>query len=110
MELNVIEISYELENEEELSALFFKTENGYFIISRSKEDDKLYLELNDQSNGQYFDPDYFDFSFENGRISFFVNENRTWDLGMYQNITLTFEPVEKNKFLEMGDVVEQIFD
>ena len=34
MELNMADISYELEDEEELSNLYFKAENGYFTVRR----------------------------------------------------------------------------
>ena len=55
MELKVLEISYELDNEEGLNALFFQTSEGYYTISRLKEEDNLYMELNSQENGKYFD-------------------------------------------------------
>ncbi len=109
MELEVLEISYEFDNEEGLNALFFQTSEGYYTISRLKEDDKLYMELDNQSSGEYFDPDYFDCSFRNGRISFCVPDNRTWNLGIYQNITLLFSPVNVDKFKKMAMVVRNIF-
>ena len=109
MQLNVIDISYELEDEEGLSYLFFKAEDGYFTISRLVEDEKLYMELNNQSNGEYIDPIYFEYSVRNGKIMFYVNENRTWNLGIYQNITLLFEPISLDVFREIGQVIKKIF-
>lgn len=109
MELNVVDISYELEDEEGLSSLFFKTGDGYFTASRLEEDEKLYLELNDQSNGEYIDPVYFEYSVRNGKMMIYVNENRTWDLGIYQNITLLFEPVSLDEFKKIGQVFKKIF-
>lgn len=38
MELKVLEISYELDNEEGLNALFFQTSEGYYTISKLKEE------------------------------------------------------------------------
>lgn len=109
MELKVLEISYELDNEEGLNALFFQTSEGYYTISRLKEDEKLYMELNDQSMGEYFEPDYFDCSFRNGRITFHVPDNRNWNLGIYQDITLLFSPIDVDLFKAMGQVVKNIF-
>ena len=109
MEFKVLEISYELDNEEGLNALFFQTSEGYYTISRLKEEDNLYMELNSQENGKYFDTDYFDCSVRNGCISFNVPENRNWDLGIYQNITLLFSPVNIDEFKRISMVVRNIF-
>lgn len=109
MELKILEISYELDNEEGLNALFFQTSEGYYTISRLKEEDKLYMELNSQVDGKYFDTEYFDCSVRNGYISFHVPENRNWDLGMYQNITLLFSPVSIDEFKRISMVVRNIF-
>ena len=100
MELKVLEISYELDNEEGLNALFFQTSEGYY---------NLYMELNSQENGKYFDTEYFDCSVRNGCISFNVPENRNWDLGIYQNITLLFSPVNIDEFKRISMVVRNIF-
>ena len=109
MELNIIDISYELEDEEGLNYLHFKTENGYFTICREEGEENLYMELNDQANGEYISPIYFEYSVRNGRIMFYVNENRTWNLGMYQNMTLIFEPIDIDKFKKIGTVIKRIF-
>ena len=109
MELEVINISYEIENDEGLSYLHFETKDGYYSISRLDEDDELYMELNEQSNGKYFSPDCFEFDFYNGDISFYVDEDRELDVGIYQNITLKFEPVDIERFKEMGVALEKIF-
>lgn len=109
MELKVLEISYELDNEEGLNALFFQTSEGYYTISRLKEEDDLYMELNSQENGEYFNTEYFEFSVRNGYISFNVPENRNWDLGIYQNITLVFSPVNIEEFKRISMVIRNIF-
>lgn len=109
MELNVINISYELDNEEGLNSLFFKTSDGYYTIARIKEDDKLYMELNNQESGKYFDPEYFDCSTRNGYISFHVPENRNWNLGIFQNIALLFTPVSIDEFRKISYVIRNIF-
>ena len=67
------------------------------------------MELNEQSNGEYFPPDYFEIDFENGFISFYVDEDREINIGIYQNITLKFEPMEVERFKEMGGALERIF-
>ena len=109
MELNVVNISYELDNDEGLSLLYFEYENGYFTISRLDEDEKIYVELDDQSKGEYIDPDCYEIFFLNKKISFFVDQNRKWNLGIYQNITLLFEPLDSDKFKEMKNVLKHIF-
>ena len=120
MELKVTEISYELDNEDGLSSLFFECEDGYFTIARMDEDENIYLEKDNQSNGQYFNPDCFEYSFVPERISFSINLNNkrilqylnenNLDAAMYGNIALLFEPVPPQNFKEMGEVLDKIFD
>ena len=45
MELEVVNISYEIEDDEGLSYYHFKTKNGYFSISRLESDDEIYMEF-----------------------------------------------------------------
>ena len=109
MELEVINISYEIEDDEGLSYLFFKTKNGYFSLSRLDGEDEIHLELDDQSKGRYFPQDCFDFDFFNEKIVFEIDEDLDIDAGEYQNITLIFKPIEDYKFKEAGKVLEKIF-
>lgn len=67
------------------------------------------MELNSQENGEYFNTEYFEFSVRNGYISFNVPENRNWDLGIYQNITLVFSPVNIEEFKRISMVIRNIF-
>lgn len=121
MELKVKNISYELKNEDCLSFLFFECENQqYFTISRLDEDEEVYLELNDQANGEYFDQGCFNITFLNNRISFFMNLNNkkilsylqehNKDATLYENTVLIFEPVPIEQFKEMIKVLHDIFD
>lgn len=121
MELNVKKISYELKNENYLSYLFFECENQqYFTISKTDEDEEVYLELNNQFNGEYFNQDCFNITFLNCRISFSMNLNNKKLLSylnehnknakLYENIVLIFEPVSVNQFKEMIKVLHDIFN
>lgn len=107
MELKVTNISFCAKDDDELSYIHCTTTNGYYSICKSSKDEQLYVELNDPSNGQYFYPDYFEYDIENGKVSFYVNENRKWNLGIYQNITLIFEPIDNYK--ELVKTIEKIF-
>ena len=119
MELQVTKISYELDNEEGLSYLFFEYDSGYFSIAKMEEDENIHLEKDDQSNGQYFDPDCFECSFWNGKIRLSINLNNKRILqylkdnelnaDLYGNTVLIFEPVPLEKFKEMSNVMNKIF-
>jgi hypothetical protein len=108
MILDVTNISYELNNSG-LNLLLFEHKTGYFKISRLKRDELLYVELNNPSNGKYIHPDCYELTCFNKEISFYVSENRTWELGIYQNISLLFNPVNIEKFKEIGKVIDGIF-
>ena len=51
-ELFAIRMTWELDNEEGLSCLFFELEAGYFTLSRKTGAEALRLEMNDPANGQ----------------------------------------------------------
>ena len=120
MELKATNISYELDNEEVLSYLLFEYAGGYFSIGRMEDDENIYLEKDDQSNGQYFDPDCFEYSFENGELIFSINldskrilqylKDNKLDADLYGNTVLIFDPVPSEKFKEMSNVISRIFN
>ncbi len=56
MELFAKSMTWELDNEEGLSCLFFEWEKGYFTLSRKTGAEELRLEMNDPANGQLIDP------------------------------------------------------
>ena len=60
MELFAKRMTWELDNEEGLSCLFFELEDGYFTLSRKTGAEALRLEMNDPANGQLIDPDCLD--------------------------------------------------
>ena len=120
MKLMVKNISYILNDDEGLNSLFFEHENGYFCISRLNDEDNIYMELNDQSNGEYFEQDIFDSDFSNGKISFKIDldnkkiieylksNNKKYD--SFININIIFKPVEQKMFKIMGEVYKNIFN
>ena len=120
MKLQVTNMSYELDNEDGLNSLFFEYDGGYFTIARMDEDENIYLEKDDQSNGQYFDPDCFEYNFRNGEMALIINLNNirilqylkdnNLNADLYRNITLIFEPVRSERFKEMGNTLDRIFE
>lgn len=71
MELFAKRMTWELDNEEGLSCLFFELEDGYFTLSRKTGAEALRLEMNDPANGQLIDPAkhrYFPLSSYNGLL------------------------------------------
>ena len=52
MELFAKRMTWELDNDEGLSCLFFELEDGYFTLSRKTGAEALRLEMNDPANGQ----------------------------------------------------------
>jgi len=120
MELKVTDITCELDNEDGLSYLLFKYAGGYFSIGRMEEDENIYLEKDDQSNGQYCDPDCFEYCYENGEIELsidldskrilqYLKENNL-SADLYGHTVLIFDPVNPEKFKEMSNVISRIFN
>jgi len=109
MEIQVTNISYELDNEEGMNSLFFEYDKGYFTIARMDDDENIYVELDSQDNGKYLDPDCFEFSFFNKKISFKIDGHRKVDVGIYDTITLLFEPVNKDVFSNLSKTLKNIF-
>lgn len=64
MELSVKRMTWELDNEEELSFLAFEWEDGYFTLSRKTGAEMLCLEMNDPANSQLIDPDCFEYALD----------------------------------------------
>jgi hypothetical protein len=106
MEYKVINIDYVLDDEEGLYSLFFEFDKGYFSVARLNEDEKVYFELNDQSNGEYYEIDEINLSYNNNEIWFQYpykgNE-------FYKEIKLLFEPIENKKYLKIEKVICKIF-
>ena len=67
MELFAKRMTWELDNDEGLSCLFFELEDGYFTLSRKTGAEALRLEMNDPANGQLIDPDCFEYALDNTR-------------------------------------------
>ena len=120
MELKVTNITCELDNEDGLSYLLFQYAGGYFSMGRMEDDENIYLEKDDQSNGQYFDPECFEYCYENGEIELsidldskrilqYLKENNL-SADLYGNTVLIFDPVLPEKFKEMSHVISRIFN
>jgi hypothetical protein len=106
MEYRVINIDYVLDDEEGLNSLFFEFEKGYFSVARLNEDEKVYFELNDQSNGEYYEVDEINLSYKNDEIWF---EDSYKNNKLYKEIKLLFEPIENKKYFEIEKVIRKIF-
>jgi hypothetical protein len=109
MKIEVTNISFCVKDEDGLSYIHCTTTSGYYSVCRYSSDEQLYVELNNPSSGRYLSPDYFEYIIENGKMSFYVDENRNWDLGIYQNITLIFEPLDDISYNSLVQTVRQIF-
>ena len=75
MELFAKRMTWELDNEEGLSCLFFELEDGYFTLSRKTGAEALRLEMNDPANGQLIDPDCFEYALDNTRFRLNIVRN-----------------------------------
>ena len=69
MELFAKRMTWELDNDDGLSCLFFELEDGYFTLSRKTGTEALRLEMNDPANGQLIDPDCFEYALDNTQVS-----------------------------------------
>lgn len=106
--LVVNEMSFTPLNNNGISMLYCITDEGYYKITKGEMDEKVYMELNDPSNGEYFDTDFFEYNISNGSLSIYVNENRPWNAGIYQHIKLLFSPLEQNDFNELKLTIENL--
>lgn len=75
MELFAKRMTWELDNEEGLSCLFFELEDGYFTLSRKTGAESLRLEMNDPANGQLIDPDCFEYALDHTRFRLNIVRN-----------------------------------
>ena len=75
MELFAKRMTWELDNDEGLSCLFFELEDGYFTLSRKTGAEALRLEMNDPANGQLIDPDCFEYAVDNTRFRLNIVRN-----------------------------------
>ncbi len=120
MELNVKNISYAINDDEGLTYMHFDIDDGYFSLSRLDGDDNVYLERDNQSNGQYITPDCFEFSLENtyfhlymnlnnNRLLKYIAENKV-NVELYGDTTLIYALMEKEQLLNFGEVIEKLFE
>lgn len=106
--LVVNEMSFTPQNSNGISMLHCITDEGYYKITKGEMDEKVYMELNDPANGEYFDTDFFEYNISNGSLLIYVNENRPWNAGIYQHIKLLFSPLEQNDFNELKLTIENL--
>lgn len=117
MELKVSEII--IDDDEELSSLYFKHKTGYFAIARTIDDDYIYLELDEQIYGENFTPSIFKYNINNGNISFTIDlenkktinylKEKKMCYHLYTEIELIYPPVDIEKFNRINEVLEDIF-
>jgi hypothetical protein len=93
--LVVNEMSFTPLNNNGISTLYCITDEGYYKVTKGEMDEKVYMELNDPSNGEYFDTDFFEYNISNGSLLIYVNENR-------------FSPLEQNDFNELKLTIENL--
>lgn len=98
MELFAKRMSWELDNEEGLSCLFFELEDGYFTLSRKTGAEALRLEMNDPANGQLIDPDCFEYALDNTRFRLNIVRTTERFCGIWKNTTSTRSCMEKLSF------------
>ena len=98
MELFAKRMTWELDNEEGLSCLFFELEDGYFTLSRKTGAEALRLEMNDPANGQLIDPDCFEYALDNTRFRLNIVRNNERFCGIWKNTTSTRSCMEKSSF------------
>ena len=98
MELFAKRMTWELDNEEGLSCLFFELEDGYFTLSRKTGAEALRLEMNDPANGQLIDPDCFEYALDNTRFRLISCGTTERFCGIWKNTTSTRSCMEKLSF------------
>ena len=105
MELFAKRLTWELDNDEGLTRLFFESEESYFTLSRKTGAETLRLEMNDPANGQLIAPDCFEYALDNTgfRLNFVRNnskvlrypEERHINTELYGEIVLYYTPLSK---------------
>ena len=119
MELFAKRMTWELDNEEGLSCLFFELEDGYFTLSRKTGAEALRLEMNDPANGQLIDPDCFEYALDNTRFRLNIVRNNRKVLRyleehhinteLYGEIVLHYTPLSKPQLETLSAVVLRLF-
>ena len=104
MELFAKRMTWELDNEEGLSCLFFELEDGY---------------LNDPANGQLIDPDCFEYALDNTRFRLNIVRNNRKVLRyleehhinteLYGEIVLHYTPLSKPQLESLSAVTLRLF-
>ena len=119
MELFAKRMSWELDNEEGLSCLFFELEDGYFTLSRKTGAEALRLEMNDPANGQLIDPDCFEYALDptsfrlnivrnNRKVLRYLEEHHI-NTELYGEIVLHYTPLSKPQLESLSAVVLRLF-
>ena len=118
MELFAKRMTWELDNEEGLSCLFFELEDGYFTLSRKTGAEALRLEMNDPANGQLIDPDCFEYALDNTRFRLNIVRNNRKVLRyleehhinteLYGEIVLHYTPLSKPQLESLSAVLKFI--
>ena len=119
MELFAKRMTWELDNDEGLSCLFFELEDGYFTLSRKTGAEALRLEMNDPSNGQLIDPDCFEYALDNTRFRLNIVRNnrkvlryleeRHINTELYGDIVLHYTPLSKPQLESLSAVTLRLF-
>ena len=119
MELFAKRMTWELDNEEGLSCLFFELEDGYFTLSRKTGAEALRLEMNDPANGQLIDPDCFEYALDNTRFRLNIMRNNRKVLRyleehhinteLYGEIVLHYTPLSKPQLESLSAVTLRLF-
>ena len=119
MELFAKRMTWELDNDEGLSCLFFELEDGYFTLSCKTGAEALRLEMNDPANGQLIDPDCFEYALDNTRFRLNIVRNNRKVLRyleehhinteLYGEIVLHYTPLSKPQLESLSAVTLRLF-
>ena len=119
MELFAKRLTWELDNDEGLTCLFFEWEEGYFTLSRKTGAETLRLEMNDPSNGQLIAPDCFEYALDNTGFRLNIERNNSKVLRyleehhinteLYGEIVLYYTPLSKPQLERLSAVVLRLF-
>jgi hypothetical protein len=109
MEHDVLNLFIQVDDEDGVNSLFFEYSNGYFSISKIDEDEELYIEFDDQSNGFYSSIDFVQYCYTNGEIEFLFDEELIKKHTIFKKITLYFQPLNNKKFEDFKKVLKNIF-
>ena len=110
MELFAKRMTWELDNEEGLSCLFFELEDGYFTLSRKTGADALRLEMNDPANSQLIDNTRFRLNIvrNNRKVLRYLEEHHI-NTELYGEIVLHYTPLSKPQLESLSAVTLRLF-